>query len=414
MKLRPLAFALMMAATAWPAARPALRRVAAKKPVVKRPTRAAFSAAARAKAQQEISAMIAADNLGLENADALAPFFAALAKPDGPLHILQFGDSHTASDDLVNSLRTVLQSKYGNGGPGFIHAGRPFKGYRRFDARATATPHWKSEGTLQNRGDAWQGLGGISISTTQPKQTITVDSSGQHLALHFLRQENGGRVEINADGQLTEMIQTNGAPGAGLWEAQLTPGEHLVGLRTLDKAPVRLFGWTLENPTGVTVETLGINGAWNNIMLAWDNAVWSAQFASRQPALIILEYGTNEANSRVWDATRHRTDLTAIISRIRQAAPQAAILMMGPPDCGQKKPLLHLDDVIQSQRQFAREQNIAFFDWRAHMGGDRSVIQWVTAGFGQRDYIHLTSDGYRLTAQMLLTALDQAANPSKP
>jgi hypothetical protein len=86
--------------------------------------------------------------------------------------------------------------------------------------------------------------------------------------------------------------------------------------------------------------------------------------------------------------------------------------MMGPPDCGQKKPLLHLDDVIDAQRQFARENNIAYFDWRSHMGGPRSVLNWVTAGFGQRDYIHLTGDGYRLTAQMLLTALEQAANVS--
>jgi lysophospholipase L1-like esterase len=105
--------------------------------------------------------------------------------------------------------------------------------------------------------------------------------------------------------------------------------------------------------------------------------------------------------------------LTSIVARIRENAPQTAILMMGPPDCGQKKPLLHLDDVIESQRSFAREQNVAFFDWRAHMGGPRSVIQWVTAGFGQRDYIHLTGDGYRLSAQMLLTALDQSASTLK-
>jgi len=415
--MRRLRLAFVIAATlnpALPATKPApAKKAAAKKPPPpKKPTRAAISAAARAKAQEDINAMIAADTIGVENASALAPFFAAITNPAGPVHILQFGDSHTASDDLVNSIRSVLQTKYGDGGPGFILPGRPFKGYRRFDARATATPRWKTEGVLQNRGNAWQGLGGISISTAVANQTISVDASGERLGLNFMRQEKGGRVEINADGQLTEMIPTQGDAGAGTWEAQLTGGEHLIGLRTLDKAPVRLFGWTLENSVGVTVETLGINGAWNNIMLAWDNEVWSAQFAARQAALVILEYGTNEANSRVWEANQYRRDLAAVVARIRQATPETAILMIGPPDCGQKKPLLHLDDVIGAQRQFARENNIAYFDWRSHMGGPRSVLNWVTAGFGQRDYIHLTGDGYRLTAQMLLTALEQAANVS--
>ena len=40
-----------------------------------------------------------------------------------PVHILQFGDSHTASDDWVNSMRFLLQTRFGNGGPGFVQAG---------------------------------------------------------------------------------------------------------------------------------------------------------------------------------------------------------------------------------------------------------------------------------------------------
>jgi lysophospholipase L1-like esterase len=39
------------------------------------------------------------------------------------------------------------------------------------------------------------------------------------------------------------------------------------------------------------------------------------------------------------------------------------------------------------------------------MGGPGSVLQWVQAGLGQGDYVHLTSAGYRLVGSMLFEEL---------
>ena len=55
---------------------------------------------------------------------------------------------------------------------------------------------------------------------------------------------------------------------------------HQLTLRTLHFAPVRLFGWTLDNKRGVTAETLGINGAQANVMLNWDEKIWETELAS--------------------------------------------------------------------------------------------------------------------------------------
>jgi len=130
--------------------------------------------------------------------------------------------------------------------------------------------------------------------------------------------------------------------------------------------------------------------------------------AQRAPALVILAYGTNEANSHVWTAAQYRADLTEIIARIRRAAPRASILLVGPPDCGKLRPLLHLSEVIDMQRQIALSQGAAFWDWRMHMGGERVVTQWVRAGLGQADYIHLTGEGYRLIGNMLFAQMEKA------
>ena len=53
----------------------------------------------------------------------------------------------------------------------------------------------------------------------------------------------------------------------------------------------------MENRRGLTFETLGINGAQANVISGWNEAVWAAEVAARNPALVILAYGTNEANS---------------------------------------------------------------------------------------------------------------------
>jgi lysophospholipase L1-like esterase len=365
----------------------------------------AISAAARKAAREEIESRIAAaSETRIENPGALAAFFASLQEGD-PVHILQFGDSHTASDDWANVMRIAVQSKYGDGGPGFIQAGHPYRGYRRFDASGANSPGWKTEGTMALRGDPDQGLSGISISTQAAGQTVTLTASGAALEIFYLQQPGGGQVELTIDGQTAGAFGTSGDLGPGHSEYSLSPGSHELKLRTLNFAPVRLFGWALDNDKGVTVETLGINGAQANVLLGWNESLWADELNQRNPSLVLLAYGTNEANSRTWTAEQYRADLTAVIERIRHATPAVSILMIGPPDCGRLRPLLHLSEVIDIQRELARKLNVAFWDWRLHMGGPGIMKRWVVAGLAQADYIHLTSDGYRRLGKMVFDTM---------
>jgi len=376
-------------------------------PPPKKKTRAItapVSAAVRQTARREIEAKIAAVPAGIENPSALASYFASLRAGD-PVHILQYGDSHTASDDWANAIRLAAQAKYGNGGPGFVQAGHPYRGYRRFDASGANSPGWKTEGTMALHGDPDQGLSGISISTGAAGQTVDLTASGESLDIFYLQQPGGGQLELTIDGQSAGPFSTDGDLGPGQSEYALAPGEHRLSLRTLNFAPVRLFGWAVDNKQGVTVETLGINGAEANVILDWNNKVWAAELDRRNPSLVILAYGTNEANSRKWTPEQYRADLVDVIERIRHVAPAASILMIGPPDCGRLRPLLHLSEVIDIQREIAHRQGVAFWDWRMHMGGPGIVKRWVLAGWAQQDYIHLTGEGYRMLGKMVFDSI---------
>ncbi len=62
----------------------------------------------------------------LEGAGALVPFFEQLSHPpeNMSLHILQYGDSHTASDDWANQIAPGFSGQVWRGWP-WLHAARP-------------------------------------------------------------------------------------------------------------------------------------------------------------------------------------------------------------------------------------------------------------------------------------------------
>ena len=348
----------------------------------------------------------------LAGAGALVPFFEQLSHPpeNMSLHILQYGDSHTASDDWANQMRQDFQAKFGAGGPGYTLPGHPFLGYRRFDSRGNNSRGWYTSGIVTRKNDGIDGLGGISLTSQSAGETVTLSVECEQLELHFLRQPGGGQLEFSVDGAPTATVDTDGDNGPGVYAYAAPPGPHQYTLRTLSSAPVRLFGWVAQNHAGVTYETLGINGAQANLILDWNPNILAPELMSRDPALIILAYGTNEALSRSWTVEEYRTALTEIIQRLRAAVPVASILLIGPPDCeyrarGRRLPFPNLDQVIEIQRAVAQANGCAFWDWRAAMGGPGSVRQWVQAGLGQGDYTHLTGAGYRTLGGALFEEL---------
>src|SRR5262249_30097197 len=109
-----------------------------KRRVVRRPVRRApvFSTEDREAAMNWIQENMAPQQEPFEHVRGLVPSFELLyqaSRSKKAVHVLQYGDSHTAGDDLPNTLREQFQARFGNGGPGFSLAGRPFRGYRRYD-----------------------------------------------------------------------------------------------------------------------------------------------------------------------------------------------------------------------------------------------------------------------------------------
>ena len=148
---------------------------------------------------------------------------------------------------------------------------------------------------------------------------------------------------------------------------------------------------------------MGIDGVEASVMLRWDENLFAAYLRRRNPGLVVLAYGTNEAVDQSWNAEKYRTMFSAVLQRIRRGIPTASILVIGPPDSwsrsgGAWRPSPGLDGIIEAQQEACRENGCAFWDARQRMGGAGSMRDWVRAGLAQRDYIHFTPAGYRQLA----------------
>lgn len=388
---------------------PAARRatVASYRAPVRRPVRyaPAFTSEDRELAVQWIHENMAPQQETFENVRGLVPFFELLfqsALKRTAVHVLHYGDSHTAADDFPNSLREQFQSRFGNGGPGFTLAGSPFPGYRRHDLEAYHSSNtWITEGVLTRRGNGMHGLGGVSITSSRPGDTVQMTATGDQSELLFLQQPEGGDFEVWADDNLLGTVSTQGELRPATLPLVEAPGEHRYVFKTLSANPVRLFGTVVQNKSGVTWETMGINGAQATMLADWDARILESHLAKRNPALIVLAYGTNEANNPNFDPVEYAKGLRTVLGRMRAGAPLASILLVGPPDCRVK----NLEAVINVQIQVAHQMGAAFWHWRDHMGGAGSITPWVASGLAQGDYIHLTTPGYQLVGRTLAEEL---------
>lgn len=343
------------------------------------------------------------------NAAALEPFFEQLYLFESGTRtqnvpILQYGDSHTASDEWSGLLRALFQNRFGNGGIGFSYAGKPSRGYRHLDLRSSASRGWRSEGLIGRRSDGRHGLGGVSVATARAGERVSLESSCDTLEIYYWRQPGGGSLELRDNGAAVARIATDGPHEPGYFRHSCSPGPHLFTLETKQRAPVRLFGWVCERSSGVTYEPLGINGAQASLVFRWDEQLLAEHLARRHPALLVLAYGTNDASNKHWNRENYSQMFASLLYRFRRMAPSSSILVIGPPDRWIRgrgrtwKILDSVDAIVEAQRQAALGTGCSFWDLRAKMGGKGSMRHWVSSALARSDHAHFTPQGYRLLA----------------
>ncbi len=149
---------------------------------------------------------------------------------------------------------------------------------------------------------------------------------------------------------------------------------------------MRLFGYRFDkDEPGVQYSSLGINGASVQMVLRYfETEQWTAALRHENPALVVLNYGTNESIYPAYVEKQYPDELRQVIMRIRSALPHASLLLMGPMDRGTLTggdivTPDSLEKLIDVQKKVAAETGCAFFNTFHAMGGAGTMGRWYHA-----------------------------------
>ena len=312
----------------------------------------------------------------------------------GPFRWVQLGDSHTAGDTFTGEIRDKLQAKYGNAGfgwvsPGYVNNQRSesVKFSSLGDWSAVASRNSTAHLASSSAGFPFGGMLGQS-STAGSGVNMTIKRSiptESRIRLSVILPPSSAALAVGlADVQLSPNADTPWQPVSiqlaslgselSLWSP--AGGTKLAGL-VIDFEPANNPNSVIAQ--GVTVDAMGINGAEAKVMNTFDPAATQAFLTWRQPNLVVLAYGTNEAFDPRASLPEIAQNLRNAIKMIRTHS-QATVMLLGVPDiavvsararkrkvaaCGEAPP--SASAVRETLRHVAQSEKTLYWDWAGAM-----------------------------------------------
>ena len=382
---------------------------------------------------------------------ALSRFFAALAKvearePDRTVTVLHLGDSHIAADRFSGDLREQFQSRFGDAGRGMLMPGL-----------------YLADGVKFDRGGEWQasfstgtvpgpyGLSGAKLAARTGDAWLRLTTKSEPFAWCELTLQSGpdqGTVQIGLDGEIKQAQMKSAASSWRNIRIERKARELLIRPQGDGEVTVHSISVGTDKP-GLRYVNLGLPGATAMTSLSWDRDYVAGDLKRLAPDLIVFSYGTDESFEDRLDLADYEAKVSTSIARLRQSAPQASLLIIGPPDVARMPkfasgtgrasdvcralssaertdyakylsagdprlarwhPPLNLDAVRNTLRRVAAAHQAFFWDWSKLMGGSCGIHAWVHSkpALATNDHIHLTEEGSKRSARVLFRELMNA------
>ena len=332
------------------------------------------------------------------------------------VHIALYGDSNAQADMMTGHMRRTLQGRFGDGGHGFVFLGHPRGWYGHQDVRRGGT--WKAFRNIQVSTDLVMdrhyGFANLATETSSGGAQAWVATAKEGVVgtkagifdVFFFRRPGGGTFDILADGQVVKTVSTRAeAFEAGVERVVLDDGPHEVRCVARGRGPVRLVGVSLERDVpGIVIDSLGTGAMAINQMSWVQSSTRRPMLERRDYDLVIVHLGTAQSM-----LSQHKRWAKSVIDDLRAALPEASILFLTPPDAliGRFGPVSdpRIVTVAKQIEELASETGVAFWDYRAAMGGNASMQTFLRKKLAWTDAIHLNNKGHQIMGDRLLHAL---------
>ena len=352
----------------------------------------------------------------------LSAFYAALDSASSkPVRVVHYGDSQTEEDRITNILREQWQKQYGGGGVGLIplHQTIPTRSIRQWlsingvvQTTQGGPKRYLVYGprSMRLEDDEYGVMGQVAVMDS----TLVKGSEDIVMNIEPIDKKRKSHNYFNRVRVLTDSIT-----GYVLAQDSLFPiPPHQSPIALIDscerceihlQGKGKVYGVSLETSTGVIVDNIPMRGCSGNIFTKIDSMQLSDFYRETNTRLIILQFGGNMIPQTENPSTISgyvRSTLRQQVRYLRDCAPEASILFVGPSDMstnidGQMTtyPLIpYMDKLL---KKMAAEEQIAYWSMYDAMGGKDSMVRWVEIGLAGSDYVHFTRAGANKVGKIL-------------
>lgn len=327
----------------------------------------------------------------------------------GKIRIAYFGDSMIEGDLMTQTLRKLLQQKFGGQGVGFVPVTSQVSKFRQ-TVTAAYSDTWQDD-NFKSGNNKRLYLSGHSFHSANAwvqltDQTITDTAAVLEKSLLCGTYSPGTTINVNGQARRIEPQKASNR----IVLANDSKRTIALGVAN-DQLPV--YGVSFESDAGIFVDNFSFRGI-SGIELARIDSVFLSSIAAANPYdLIVFQYGVNllfRPNDKNFDW--YGRAMTPIIRKFQHCFPESEIVMVSTADRafrynGQYSSAVGIDSLIKVQATVAYETQTCFYNQFASMGGTNSIVEWATArpALANQDYVHPNFRGADILATRFYQAL---------
>ena len=366
----------------------------------------------------------------IENREHLNLFYNKLNKKQEAIKILHLGDSHVMMGHFTNEIRRILDSAFGIISYGWAFPNQIGKYNTLYTNSKLNTGKRSFYNNLYKEGLYQNGIAGQSIQLLDTINQIefslkNVPSKFQYFnTINILYQSDSNvnltlyafdtnEINIKKDSLIKSTPLINYYPKKeqiSTFKLNNNYNKIKINVKKTDTSSLyNLLGIYLGNEDltkGVVYNSLGVGGS-NLNSIVNNNSLLIGDIIMYQPDLIILSFGSNDAYYKSFDEKEYKNKIESFIKTISISQPNVSFLITSPPDSRAKNRIpINLSKIQEVFKQVAlKYNNVAYWDLRTIMGGDKSILQWLKPKLASFDKLHYTKEGYILQANLLMNAM---------
>lgn len=179
------------------------------------------------------------------------------------------------------------------------------------------------------------------------------------------------------------------------------------------KQSPEIYGFALDGLSGVAVDNIALRGCSGTIFTMINGKMLAQMYKELNVKCAILQFGGNAVPYMTEEKLNgFKNSFAAQIRYLKKLCPDMAIIVVGPADMSEKVQDKYqtyeiLPAVVEALKTAALNNNCAFWDMYAAMGGENTMPDWVyhDPQLAEKDFVHFTPNGANVMARMLYSAI---------